>query len=45
VCKQLLSDIKEKAEVLKRSVSKDELFELNTELYTRKKKFTLNYKL
>jgi homocitrate synthase NifV len=45
VCKQLLSDIKEKAEALKRSLSKDELFELYTELYTRKKKFTLNYKL
>ncbi|MEI6754302.1 MAG: pyruvate carboxyltransferase [Paludibacter sp.] len=32
VCKQLLSDIKEKAETLKRSLSKEELFGLYTEI-------------
>jgi homocitrate synthase NifV len=45
VCKQLLSDIKEKAETLKRSITKDELFGLFTEIYSRKKKFSANYKL
>ena len=35
----------EKAELLKRSLTKDELFGLYTELYSRKKKFTVNYKL
>ena len=45
VCKQLLSDIKEKAEALKRSLTKDELFALYTEIYSRKKKYSVNYKL
>jgi homocitrate synthase NifV len=45
VCKQLLSDIKEKAETLKRSITKEELFGLYTEIYSRKKKFSVNYKL
>jgi homocitrate synthase NifV len=44
-CKQLLSEIKEKAEALKRSLSKDELFELYTEIYSRKKRSSVNYKL
>jgi len=37
-CKQLLSDMKEKADTLKRSLTKDELFALYTEIYSRKKK-------
>ena len=45
VCKQLLSDIKETAEALKRSLTKDELFALYTEIYSRKKKYSVNYKL
>jgi len=45
ICKQLLADIKEKAETLKRSLSKEELFGLYTEIYSRKKKLTSNYKL
>jgi len=45
VCKQLLTDIKEKAEILKRSITKEELFGLYTEIYSRKKKFSANYKL
>jgi homocitrate synthase NifV len=45
VCKQLLSDIKEKAETLKRSITKEELYVLYTDIYSRKKKFSVNYKL
>jgi hypothetical protein len=43
-CKQLLSDIKENAELLKRSLTKDELFGLYTKIYSRKKSFSMNYK-
>jgi len=43
-CKQLLSAIKENAELLKRSLTKDELFGLYTEIYSRKKSFSMNYK-
>ncbi len=44
VCNLLLSKTKEKAETLKRSITKEELFTLYSEIYWRKKNLSLNYK-